>query len=315
MKDCNETIQGIKEAAHDNGIDTIVSVVRQGGGVHREVVNSSISLLKPLTSYSAPGNDTPLFDSVDTLIGLIESAPDYNQPGVTYLVMAITDGQENASRITAQSLATKIRNLQATDKWTFVFRVPYGYKNALVNKLGVPQNNVQEWEQTERGFRESTAHTQSAIGSYYVGVSRGITSSKSFYTDLSGVKATDARAVGMVNISGEVDIFPVRSAGEIHEIVSQKTGRPYQKGTGFYQLSKTEKIVQGYKLIAIRNQNTGAVYAGVAARDLLNLPHSGNITLKPGNHGEWDVFVQSTSTNRKLLPGTNVLYWSRPTVI
>jgi hypothetical protein len=72
---------------------------------------------------------------------------------------------------------------------------------------------------------------------------------------------------------------------------------------------KTEKIVQGYKQIAVRNKKSGAVYAGQAARQLLQLPSTGNITLKPGTHGDWDIYIQSTSLNRILPAASSVLYW------
>jgi len=72
---------------------------------------------------------------------------------------------------------------------------------------------------------------------------------------------------------------------------------------------KPEKVVQDYKKIIIRNKYHGATYQGAAARQLLNLPTQGNISLRPGDHGDWDIYIQSTSNNRILPPGTTVLYW------
>jgi hypothetical protein len=69
--------------------------------------------------------------------------------------------------------------------------------------------------------------------------------------------------------------------------------------------------VHDYKQIIIRDKKTGAVYSGAEARNLLGLPHNGNVKIIPGNHGAYDVFVQSTSVNRKLPVGTQVIYWSK----
>jgi hypothetical protein len=306
MKDYNDSIKAIKTAATENDIDTVASVTSCGGNVRTEVTNSSISRLTPLAEYRAEGG-TPLFDSVGTLINLFKQVPDYNKPDVTFLIMAITDGEENQSHEWAHRLGQEIHKLQTTDRWTFVFRVPRGYGRHLEN-LGIPSGNIQEWETTERGLRESSAQTITAVSNYFQGVSRGITSSKTFYANLDKVSPNQVISA-MKDISDEVAIFPVKNRGMIQPFIEQKTNHPYQKGTGFYQLSKPEKIVQDYKILVVRNKNTGAVYGGGDARRLLNLPDTGNISLKPGNHGEWDLFVQSTSANRILVPGTSALYW------
>jgi len=35
----------------------------------------------------------------------------------------------------------------------------------------------------------------------------------------------------------------------------------------------------------------------------------GTIKLAPGDHGNFEIFIQSTSNNRKLLAGTKCVYW------
>jgi hypothetical protein len=308
MKDYNNGIEAIKTAAKDNDIDTVVSVTSCGinSGVLREVVNSSITSLKPLTSYRVDGG-TPLFDSVGELIEIFKSTPDYNNPNVTFLVMAITDGEENASRVWKHSLAAEIKKLQATDRWTFVFRVPQGYARVLTS-LGIPSGNIQEWETSERGLRESSVRTVSAISNYYSGVSRGIHSTKSFFANMNNVSSNQV-AAALKNISDQVVIYPVSAKTMVQPFIENKTRTPYVKGTAFYQLSKPEKAVQDYKIIVVRNKNTGAVYGGRDARSILNLPFTDTISLRPGNHGDWDIFIQSTSVNRYLMPGTSALYW------
>lgn len=306
MNDYNTTIEELERASTLNGIDTIVSVVRHEGRIIREVENSSVNALRRLSRYDAPGSRTPLFLSVEELIHMLEAVPDADK--ATFLIIAVTDGEENVSYGAELDRITRlIRQKQATDRWTFVFRVPRGYAHHITSK-GIPAGNVQEWETTERGFREATVQTRSAISSYYGGVSRGLTSSKTFFADLANVSQRTV-AANMHNISNEVDVYPVKNREQISSFLARVTRHPYIKGTGFYQLIKSEKAVQDYKTIIVRNQNTGDVYAGNAARDLLNLPHSGTISLKPGNHGDWDIFIQSTSDNRILPPGTSVLHW------
>lgn len=307
QRDYNDNVDEIKHAALGHKIDTIVTTVECGGNVRRSIVNSNVQMLATLASYRTDGQ-TPLFDSVGELIELLSAVPDSDDPSVSFLVMAITDGEENAStKYNARKLAAEIKRLQATDRWTFVFRVPAGYGRALVN-LGVPEGNIQEWEQTERGIRESSEVTRKALNNYYIQRSTGVRSTDSFYTDLSHVSKAQIKAV-LSDISHIVRIWPVRGSDQIRPFVERKLGHEMRLGCAFYQLSKPEKVVQSHKMLVIRDKNTGAVYGGPAARDLLNLPHTGTIRLYPGQHGDYEVYVQSTSTNRKLMPGTNVLYW------
>lgn len=304
--DYNEIINALKVSSDKTDIDTIVNVVSHQGNIKREVMNSSVNSLKPLTNYPTPGSNTLLFDSAGELIEMMKEVPDANNKDVTFLIMAVTDGLDNSSSITGRELGQRIRALQNTDRWTFVFRIPRGERRSLEG-LGIPPGNIQEWDQTEYGFRTATDQTLDAISNYYSGVSRGIRSTGTFYADLSHVSRRTADAT-MEDISRRVSIYPVTRRTDIQTFIESKTGN-YRKGDTFYQLSKTEKAVQDYKVIVIRNKNTGAVYAGPNARVLLNLPDSGTIKLAPGDHGEWDIFIQSTSTNRVLLPGTSVLHW------
>lgn len=55
----------------------------------------------------------------------------------------------------------------------------------------------------------------------------------------------------------------------------------------------------------IVNKMNDIKYGGSDARDMLNLPPYA-VKVKPGSFGEWRIFVQSTSVNRKLIAGTTV---------
>ena len=113
----------------------------------------------------------------------------------------------------------------------------------------------------------------------------------------------------MEDISTKVwilDVDPTWNGKQIQEFVTSKTGR-YNKGDAFYQLTKAESAVQDYKQIAIRDKTNGHIYAGSQARTLLGFPEYGNIRVAPGDHGNYDIFIQSTSVNRKLVGGTKVI--------
>lgn len=320
MKDYNTLIGEIKSASDQYDIDTIVSAVEcgrgDGGEVRVDFLNSSISRLKPLKTYVTDGSFTPLFDSVGEIIDALEKAPDAKDGNVSFLVMVVTDGQENRStKWSGRTLGDRIVRLMQTDRWTFTFRVPYGEKRHLAG-LGIPAANILEWDgRTEQDMERSTRITASSVSNYFGSVSRGLRSTNSFYADAANVSKLAVKS-SMTNISNEVRIWPVTQADsfrnpkiEIAPFVEAKTFSPYVRGTAFYELVKTEKAVQASKLIIIRSRKDGAVYAGQSARDLLNLPTQGTIKLSPGDHGDWEIFIQSTSSNRHLPVGSKVLYW------
>lgn len=311
MRDYNSKIQVIKEATLANNQDTIVSVNEFGSTVRRVVQNSNVTALHPITNYGCSGM-TALWDSVGDLIEQFESMPDANNPDVSFLVMAITDGEENSSRrYSASRLAEKIRKLTLTDRWTFVFRVPRGYGRNIARSLNLPEGNILEWDQTTRGVETAAKQDAAAFTEYFQNRSAGIKSTQKFYTDLSKATSADVQAA-LVDISNEVAIFPVgvKDGGQqIRPFIESRTGKPMRKGAAFYQLNKTEPVVQDYKKIIIRDKKTQSIYEGGAARQMLGLPQYGNIRLAPGNHGDFDIFIQSTSVNRKLTSGTSLIYW------
>lgn len=313
-QDYNANVRALQEAARAEKQDTIVSTVKCGigsaGSVVRDVVNSNVRVLKEIAGadYETSGASTPLFDSVAEAIDILQRVPDADDPDVSFLVMVITDGQENSSRMSGVQLGRKIRDLQSTDRWTFAFRVPHGEARHLVS-LGIPDGNILEWEQSERGFEVATRSTVSAISSYYQARTSGQKSVRTFYTDLKGVDSRDLK-VACEDISKKVDVWKTGKDTElVREFCERRSKRSFLKGAAFYELVKTEPKVQDYKMIAIRDRQTGAIYAGAAARQMLGLPPRGTARVVPGDHSKYDVFIQSTSVNRKLTPFTSVLYY------
>ena len=315
--DYNANIGAVKDAASREMLDTVVSVVgiglaENGYGCKRQVVISNPHVLKPVTSWPTPGG-TPLYDGVGDMVELFESLPDYNSPDVSFLVLTTTDGLEaHSKKHTKQSLSTVINELQNTGRWTFVFRVPEGYRDEL-DGLGIPLDNIQEWGTTAEGMAKSTAATTQAMDSFYAARSAGAKSSGVFYANAANVSQQAVKAA-LVDISSELNVWsvlPEEDGNEIKPFAEKRLNGPLLKGAAFYQLTKTEARVQDNKVIMIRDKSTGRVYVGAAARQMIGLPLSGTVRLKVGDHGNYDIFIQSTSTNRKLVAGSVVLYHAK----
>lgn len=178
--------------------------------------------------------------------------------------------------------------------------------------VGIPRGNVLEWNQTDRGIAVASQTTEVAIKSFYQATKSGTKSTKNFYsTDLMGGRTAQIKK-NLVDISGQVTIWNVEAkddAKQIRIFCEERLNHDMKRGAAFYLLVEPENEVQDHKQIAIRDKKTGVIYSGVNARQMLGLPYHGTVKVVPGNHGGYDIFIQSTSVNRKLVKGTQVLYW------
>lgn len=315
-RDYNETTGSLKKISIEENQDTIVSVIEVSGSKGSDnrvtVLNSSISVLKPIERYRT-GGGTPMFSGVEQAIKICESVPDFDDENVSFLIYTTTDGEETEKRHFGPTLGKMIKERQASDRWTFAFRVPRGAASDLA-RLGIPEGNIMEWDQTARGMAQAQASSQEAFRGFYAARSAGQRSSGTFFANLANVSSADVKAV-MEDISTRVQLFPVSASDhemQIRDFVEIRclNGLPMKKGAAFYQLTKSEDKVQASKKIIIRDKSSGSIYYGDAARQMLGLPSYSDVRLKPADLGNFDVFIQSTSVNRKVQSGSQILYWA-----
>lgn len=324
MQDFNTNIEAVKAASSREQLDTVVSVISAGKRdiyrsyierdglseeVLREVTVSNPHVLRPKTSWGCPGG-TPLYDAIGDMIDLMQSLPDINREDVSVLTIITTDGQEMHSRKYRQaSLGSKIKAMTATGRWTFVVRAPASMgqvdRQALLD-MGIPAGNIQTWDTTAEGMAASTAATTAAVSNYYAQRSAGVKSTGAFYADASKVDIT-----ALEDISKKVSLYvvdPADNGVEIRPFILRHR-MEYLKGSAFYQLTKTESKVSHTKQILVRDRASGKIFHGPQARTMIGLPSDRNARLHPGDHKNFDLFIQSESVNRKLVGGTGVVYW------
>lgn len=308
MKDYNSIIEELVSSADTNNIDIRV-YTHECPNISTEYRDTPVKSVPKLRSYSAWGSHTPLFRDVNTLMNAIKRDMKADD---TVLIMALTDGEDTHGHTnSSREFAKNCIDLQATDRWTITFRVPDKRSVQLLTSFGVQAGNIQIWETTEEGFAKSNVETVSSLRSYTSSVASGAyTSTTKFHANLDNVTQQQVK-VNLRDISQEVLILPVSGAEgqQIRSFVENRIGRKMKKGAAFYQLMKTEPKVQDYKKIIIRDKLSNAIYEGAAARDLLGVPHNGDIKLAPGRHGNYDIFIQSTSVNRSLDKNSQVIYW------
>lgn len=105
---------------------------------------------------------------------------------------------------------------------------------------------------------------------------------------------------------GRFQMMKVDEDTPIAEFVRDQ-GIEFKIGRGFYEFTKRVKV-QHHKEIILQEKATGDFYTGDKARDIAGIPHGEDANVSPGDLGGYRCFIQSTSSNRKLLGGTKFLY-------
>jgi len=302
MNAFNAIVKTVAEKSRDQ--ETTVSYFTFANRAVMEFFNAQADTLKPLTAYH-PDGMTAMLDGIGLAVTTLQTLKD--DEDTSYLVIVVTDGLENQStRFNATQIAKLLKDTQATDRWSFVFQVPPGNGAALARDFKIPSDNIREWETTSQGMVETQVATVSGLGGYFAARARGQKKvTKFFQTDLSKLDSQEVRK-NLDDISNQFKQFEVAKEASVKDFVELKTRKPYVIGSAYYQLMKTEKI-QPQKSILIMEKGKKAVWGGRDARHLIGLPDGDTVKCEPGNHSNFDIFIQSTSVNRKLPRGTKVL--------
>lgn len=295
----------IRDRAAKDGSTTTVSLITFSGIIKTIYLGADASALKTLTTAEyCPDGTTALLDAVGMTVEELRKLPNADDPSTSFLVIALTDGEENAStRYNKTRLAALLNETEKDGRWTVAFHVPKGGRNYLTN-FGIKPENIREWEQTKRGVDETSNTTAIGISGFFDARATGKTKVDKFFTDLSKVSVTQVKTK-LVDVSKQYKLFTVDREVAIKEFVEEKTKKPYVLGSAFYELTKPETVQpQKDVLIVERGKEKNAIYGGVSARDMLGLPQGAHAKLTPANLSIWRPLIKSTSPNRKLVRGT-----------
>lgn len=262
--------------------------------------------LPSISTYYNPRGQTALIDATLKSISDLSETPE-RYGDHSFLVYVLTDGIENDSRSSARSLANRIASLP--DHWTLAALVPNANGKVEAKRYGFPAGNIEIWDATSSvGVEEVGERIRTATDTYMINRSAGIRSTTGlFSTDPQAVNKDTIKNAGLKPLTAsKYKLVPVPQDIEIRKFTID-CGFQYIVGQGFYELSKTETI-QPQKTIAIVERGPrGKVFVGADARNMIGLPDS-EVRVKPDFNPDYAVYVQSTSTNRKLKAGTKYLY-------
>ncbi len=253
--------------------------------------------------YHVGGGMTALVDAtMQSQLDLAKTAQLYGDHA--FLTYVLTDGQENNSR---KFGGTDLKQYldRMPENWTIGAFVPDAQGVFEAKRFGFPAGNISVWDTTSsQGVEQVGKLIRDTADAYMTARASGVRGTRSlFSTGADAVnKATVAKLTPMP--VGSYFLVPVPSDAVIKEFV-ESTGNQYKIGRAFYELMKTETI-QGNKALAVVDKKTAKVFTGDQVRGIIGLSDR-NERVKPNHNPDYKIFVQSTSVNRKLIAGTQVL--------
>lgn len=192
----NEQIEELKKSDLASYVSFFRNMFSGDRQVTTETWSGDIQQIEPLNNSTyRPGGMTPLYDAVGDLITTMEQSPDAQDPAATFLVIVFSDGLENHSRHWNQAdLANKIKKLQATGCWTFVY-IGTEHDLSQATNLNIPRGNTAFFAKTPQGFSGMTRASTAAISAYMNGNTR---MTNSYYG--SGLNEAQTAQIGQATI-------------------------------------------------------------------------------------------------------------------
>jgi len=163
----NEQVKAIQ--SDENELPTKVSLVTFGTKVNDPLLwNRRASRLAPLTKEDYnPEGMTALYDAMGVTIDKLNQLPESSDPNTNFLVVVISDGEENNSKeYQASFLKKRVQELEKTGRWEFSY---IGANQDMLNvskDLGIKLGSTFAFNATSDGVRDMSRTYANATVNY-----------------------------------------------------------------------------------------------------------------------------------------------------
>lgn len=273
-----------------------------------ECLISDVDVARPMEiGRVQSGGSTALLDACNLALEDFKLLPQ-KYGDHSFVLYLLTDGEENASRMNAEDFKKMIGKLP--DNVSVCGFVPNRNGVEYLKALGVPEGNIDKWDATEKGIEEVGRKFEKSMSNYYTARTSGTRKVVDMLKDLDNVTVKDVKRVAVkIKDFHIVQNTTPKQAIEIRTLLQNSLGPNfnYKIGKAYYEHVKRETI-KADKVVAVRDRISGDVFVGYDARQLLGLP-SHDVQVDPSqDNNRWQIFVQSKSVNRKIIPYEHVLY-------
>jgi hypothetical protein len=178
----NEQVAAIRESAEDQ--PTTVSLVKFNTHVPDPVYwVRPVEAMRPLTEADYnPNGMTAMLDAVGLTVDRLRALPDADDENTAFLVLILSDGQENNSRkYSHKDIAERIQELDRTDRWTFAYMGANQNLATVAQDMAIPFENTSSFDATSQGVAEGSLLMAESTRAYMGKRRAGQKSDKAFY--------------------------------------------------------------------------------------------------------------------------------------
>ena len=180
----NGQVDELKKASKD--IPSKISLVTFSTEVDEPTYwNAAPSKLKKLTTEDyVPDGLTALDDAVAETIKRLQKVKDADAKDVSFLLMIITDGQENNSKEYDPNTVTQmVRDLRNDSRWTVAYMGPQGSVEVVRNRFDLFVGNTLGYAATSQGMKDLGQKIRSSTAIRSRNIKGGQAVNMSYFSD------------------------------------------------------------------------------------------------------------------------------------
>lgn len=298
---CDDQVRYLSAKSQEMNQETRVSIFKFHNDVNCVVYDMDVMRAPSLKGLYKPDGGTALRDAVAQGIDDLKLTPT-KYGDHAFLFFVVTDGDERHSRkVSRDQLKRKLA--EVSSDWTITAFVPNRQGISYLKDCGFNEDLISIWE-ISKSIGTVGEKVKKGTDTFFTRRAQGQKAGNIFKTQefsaqkvVANLDVVDASKYMVINIRKDRTV--------IKDAAESWTQKPYVVGSAYYQLTKKETI-QANKNILVKHKKNGKVYEGDAARQIVGLPNY-EVKCEPSPTHDFEIFVQSTSTNRLLYSGTELI--------
>ncbi len=218
------------------------------------------------------------------------------------LIYIITDGKEQDSTVYFGTAKEAVSRALSSDRVTFACVGPAGATNVF-KEYGIPAGCIRLWDGKDGlDLGKVTTEASQGITEFTTARAAGKTKVEKFFID---ARKLDGSLKDLVDVTTACKVLHVDREAILQPFVEENK-LPFIVGANYYSLTKPETL-RPNRAILVRQRGQKLIYSGPNVRKVLGLPNDKECKVEPGDMGTYELFLESTSHNRVLVRGTDLI--------
>ena len=218
------------------------------------------------------------------------------------LIYIITDGKEQDSTVYFSTAKEAVSRALSSDRVTFACVGPTAATETFKD-YGIPAGCIRLWNGRDGlDLSKVTTEASQGITEFTTARAAGKTKVEKFFID---ARKLDGSLKDLVDVTAACKVLHVDREAILQPFVEENK-LPFIVGANYYSLTKPETL-RPNRAILVRQRGQKLIYSGPNVRKVLGLPNDKECKVEPGDMGTYELFLESTSHNRVLVRGTDLI--------